>query len=68
MTTSTGLPASVAVMRMVCDVGVSASNGVPLNVRLVALKLSHPGSDPPPSSAAAYVTVPSSGSSNSGTT
>ena len=47
-----GSPSSVAVMRMVCEAGVSSSSGVPLNVRVVALKLSQSGSEPPPSSTA----------------
>ena len=63
-----GLPSSVAVTFTVCVAGVSASSGVPLNVRLVALKLSQPGNALPSSSAAAYVTVSLSGSSNSGAT
>ncbi len=42
-----GSPSSVAVTRMVSVVGVSGSKGVPLNVRVVGLKRSHAGSDPP---------------------
>ena len=48
-----GSPSSVAVTRMVRVAGVSGSEGVPLSVRVVGLKVSHAGSDPPSARVAA---------------
>ena len=47
-----GVPSSVAVTRMVRVAGVSASRGVPLNVRVAAWKESHDGRALPSSSEA----------------
>ena len=43
---------SLAVTRMSTASGVSASSGVPLNVRVPDVNVSQPGRSPPPSSAA----------------
>lgn len=50
---SGGVPSSVAVMRMVRELGVSDSRGVPLKVRVVGVKLSQAGRAPLSSSTAA---------------
>ena len=57
---------SVAVTRIVRVAGVSSSRAVPLNVRIVGLKVSHDGRSPPSSSEAAYVTGSPSGSVKAG--
>ena len=49
---SGGSPSSVAVTRMASVSGVSGSKGVPLKVRVAALKLSHPGRALPSASVA----------------